>query len=163
MKAWFLYVPTRHNTQQPVQDSVHNETTGNIDSNIKLQKSAQRLVVFSANRLHAHNVFQIFSLGYIQRVIGHKATHLGLSKHAVQPYNRTTIARKAIPKHTVHSKDKTYKKKPPRLTLWDALPKVRHVQRALANVESTLFVVLWKWSSSNPLLTCRYPPLKKAQ
>ena len=35
VKAWFLYVQTRCNTQQQVQDSVHSDTTGNIESSIK--------------------------------------------------------------------------------------------------------------------------------
>ena len=56
------YIQTQHNTQQPAQDSVHNKIIGNIDPSIKLQKFAQRFAVFSAKRLHAHNVFQFFSL-----------------------------------------------------------------------------------------------------
>lgn len=109
MKAWILYVPTRHNTEQPAQVSVHSETTGNIDSSIKLRKFTQRFAVSSAKRLHAHNVFQFFSFRYVQRAARHGAMQLEHSKYNVHPFNNTTITRASIAKRTVCSKEKTYK------------------------------------------------------
>lgn len=114
-KALFLYVQTHHNTRQRVQDFIHSATIGNIDSNIKFGKFSQRFAVFWAKQLHAHNVLQVFSLYYVQKIIRHDAIHLKHPKHDVHPHNRTTIARKAITGYTICSKDKTYKRKPPRL------------------------------------------------
>ena len=63
-------------------------------SNCKNLRSC--FAVFSTKRLHAHNVFQFFSLCYVQRVTRHEALHLEHSKHDIHSHNHTTIARKQL-------------------------------------------------------------------